>query len=62
MTIRIPYPIPEPDRTRLIRADMEAFYTPANQQEEKHAAQAEVRKVIADIAFRHGTDDGRAAA
>jgi hypothetical protein len=59
--IRIPYPIPEPDRTRLIRAGMEAFYTPTQKQEEKAAAQAEVRKVIADIALRHGIDDGRAA-
>ena len=60
--IRIPYPIPEPDRTRLIRAGLDACYTRANKQEEKAAAQAEVRKVTADIALRHGIDDGRAAA
>jgi hypothetical protein len=60
--IRIPYPIPEPDRTRLIRAGVDARYTSVQKPEEKAAAQANVRKVIADIALRHGIDDGRDAA
>lgn len=61
MSIRIPYPIPEPERTRLIRAGIDACATPLNSPH-RAAEQANVRRAIADIGLRYGYDDGEVAA
>jgi len=65
MTIRIPYPIPEPERTHLIAAGKTACDTPNGQRKDewraKEAAQAAVRRITADIALRYGINDQEAA-
>lgn len=54
--IRIPYPVPEPLRSQLIAAGMEAVSL--RTQEADHAdASAKVRKVTAEIIFRHGFEE-----
>lgn len=63
--IRIPHPIPLPVRAHLVAAGRAACDAPNGYQRdavhEKEAAQAEVRRITADIALRYGIDDGRAA-
>ena len=55
--IRIPYPIPEPDRARLIAAGKEACAQHDGSLEKKEA-QSTVHKIIADIQFKYGIDEG----
>jgi len=56
MTWRIPFPIPEPDRSALIAAGRKAIVA-SNESESAHrSAQIEVRKVIAIIEKRYGME------
>lgn len=57
MTIRIPYPIPMPERADLVAAGIAACRHAMNSPERARAS-AEVRKIVADIAFEYGIDDG----
>lgn len=53
--IRIPYPIPEPERARLIAAGTTACWQPLNTPERADASK-EVGKIIADITKKYGIE------
>jgi hypothetical protein len=61
MTIRIPYPIPEPERGQLMQAGIDACTVPLNSPD-RTEEQVAVRRVIAEIALRYGVIDEEAAA
>lgn len=54
--IRIPYPIPEPERTQLIAAGKAACAIQPNAPE-RSAASAKVGRVIAGIVLRYGIEE-----
>lgn len=55
MIIRIPFPIPEPDRSALIAAGIEAC-AQKDGSNAKHEAQMLVRKIIKNIEARYGKE------
>ena len=55
MIIRIPFPVPEPDRSALIAAGMEAC-AQKDGSNAKNEAQILVRKIIKNIEARYGKE------
>lgn len=54
--IRIPYPVPMPERAELIAAGKEAIRHPLNTSERDEAGSV-VRQITAAIALKYGVDE-----